>query len=101
VDDVDEVLAAMSFAQPVRKWDFRAEARVSESLERRVEISNPDEDIEILGMALDARVPRKGVGTADEHLESRRLEHGKRVAVELALFGSEDMRRRGGRHRHF
>jgi hypothetical protein len=42
-------------------------------------------------MALDARVPRKGIRAADEHLQARALEDIKRVAIKRALLVTKNV----------
>jgi hypothetical protein len=88
VDHVDEVLAAIRLAEPMRKRDGRRVAGTTECAQTALEVSAADEDVEVLGVALDARVVGEGVTTSDKDIDTGSLEHVERAAVEgLFLVG--------------
>ena len=98
-DDVDEVLAVVGFAQPVRKRNLRDVAGTLKSLQRAREVRFADEDVQVLGVALDAGIAGEGIGSADQHVDAVLLEHAQRVAVELSGLGLQDLLRVQGSHR--
>jgi hypothetical protein len=83
-DDVDEEFAVVGFAEPVRERLLGDVAGRPERGQGRLEVFLADEDVEVLGVALDAGVAREGVGAADQHREARLAEHAQGMAVELA-----------------
>ena len=91
MDDVDEELTAVGLAEPVWKRQAGSIAGAREGSERPPEVDASDEDIQVLRVALDARVASEGVCPADEHIELGLLKYRQRVAVELALFGHKDV----------
>ena len=81
IDHVDEVLAAMGLAEPMRKRYLGAIAGFFQGTQRAREIGCFDEHVKILGVARDACISSEGVGAADQDVELRVLEHAQRVAV--------------------
>ena len=65
-DDVHERVALDRLAEPVRKRQPRVDARRPQRARRFRPILSANHQIEILGLAIDERVARHGVGAADE-----------------------------------
>jgi hypothetical protein len=89
IDDVDEVVVAVGFAEPVRERHVGVVASPLQSVQRGLEVSGFDEYVEVLGVALDAGITREGVGPADEHVDAGLFQDAQRVAIELACLGIE------------
>src|SRR5205085_9831949 len=83
VDEVDEVLAAAGLGEPVRVGDFGFEAGGRESSQGPVAVARPQEDVEVLGIAGDARVAGEGVSPADEEIDPRVAHGPQRIAVTI------------------
>jgi hypothetical protein len=91
VDHIHEILAAVRFAQPVREPYFGLIACRAQRRQRPFEISGPDEHVEVLGMALDARVASEGIRSANQDVEVGLLERAQRGAVERPGLGFENL----------
>jgi hypothetical protein len=91
VDHVDEVVATVGLAEPVRERNLGQIAGPLERTQCLVEVAGPDEHIEVLGMSFDAGVTREGVCPADEHLKAGLLERAQRTTVEVPLFRTQDV----------
>jgi Icc-related predicted phosphoesterase len=89
VDDVDEVLAAVRLAEPVRKRHVGREAGSIEGAKSGVEVGRANEDVEVLGVTLDPGVGGKGVGAADEDVETRMPQRIQGAAIEGFLLALE------------
>jgi hypothetical protein len=90
-DQVDEVLAVMRLAQPVRERERGFVARFLKRPGGAAEVVAADEDVEVFGVALDAGVARVSVCAAHEMRDGGVLQDGERVAVEAdaALAGND------------
>ena len=89
IDDIDEVIVAVGFAEPVRERHVGLVPSPLQSVQRGLEVSRFDEHVEVLGVALDAGIAREGVGPADEHVDAGLFQDAQRVAIELACLGIE------------
>ena len=91
VDDVDEELAAVRLAKPVRKGHVCFIARPGEGHESLLEVRASDEEVQVLGMPLDTRVARKGIRAANEHFDPGLLKRCECAAVKLPLLGGQEV----------
>jgi hypothetical protein len=82
VDDVDEVLAAVRLAEPVREGHVGRVARIGQRAKGGLEIVGADKDVNVLGVTLYAGVAGEGVGAADQDVQARTLERIQGAAVE-------------------
>jgi len=89
VDHVDEVLAAVGLAEPVRERHLGGIARLLERAQRLVKVGLPDKDVEVFGVPLDPRVAPKRIRAADQDIEPIVGECCQRLAVEVPLLGIE------------
>lgn len=83
----------------MREGDAGLVARLLQGIERSLEIAFTHEDVEVLGVAFDARVAGERISPADEHVDARPIEDLERGAVEGALLVGERMVRRRGHSR--
>jgi hypothetical protein len=90
VDHVDEVVATKGLAEPVLERDLHLIASRFERLEGWLEVFGSDEEVKILGVALDARVASECVGAADENFNTRGPQDRERAGVEGPRLGVED-----------
>jgi hypothetical protein len=89
-DHVDEELAVVGLAEPVGECGFGGVPSSRERVQRGLEVLLANEDVEIFGMAFDARVARKRIRPADQYGDMRMVEDAQRMAVELLGLGVED-----------
>jgi len=97
-DHIDEELAVVGLAEPVRERLLGEVARPFECGESRLEVLFADEHVQVFGVALDTGVAGEGVGAADQERDVGLAEHAQGVAVELARFGVQERGRRRWRH---
>src|ERR1051326_3974213 len=92
-NQIDEVLAFVGLAEPVRKRQLRV---VSRALKRRLrarKIVAADEDVEVFRMALDAGVTRERVRAADEMRDAGLRQNRERVSIETDVVFTENGQR--------
>jgi hypothetical protein len=99
VDDVDEVLAAVRLAEPVREGHVGRVARIGRRTKGGLEVVGADKDVEVLGVTLYAGVAGERIGAADQDVRARTLERIQGAAVE-DLFVRVDGDLRLSRHRY-
>jgi hypothetical protein len=94
VDDVHEVVEGrcVGLAEPMGKGELRPAAHPLEHAHQDRGIDGPAEDVEVLGVALDARVTRERVRAADEVRHSRVFQDRERVTVETEAAFVDDCR---------
>src|SRR5262245_15840 len=83
-DDVDEVVAAARFAQPVREGQLGLAASGAERLEHAFHVARVDADVEIPRVARDSGIALEGVRSADEKLDASVVEQAHRAEIEVA-----------------
>ena len=93
-DHVDEAVGRADLGQPVREHQLGLVARRGADLEQPVHVARPDEDVEILGGPVDARLVHERERAADQERHLRPGEHLHRLAVERPGRGV-DQRLRG------
>jgi hypothetical protein len=81
-DDVDDSVAGVCLAQPVREGHFRAIARSRQQVQDGATLSRPDEQIEVLGIPRDASVTVQRERPTDEERNMVFQQEVKHVPVE-------------------
>jgi hypothetical protein len=85
VDHINEVVAAVRLAEPVREWHRRGVTRLLERAQRVLKVGLPDEDVEVFGVALDPRIAPERICAADQDVEPGIGKRDQRLAVEVSL----------------
>ena len=85
VDQIDEVLAEGRLGEPVRVLEPRDEPGRAQRARGRDDRCRLEEQIEVLGLAVDAGVLVDGVGAGDDVGHARGVERLERALVDLAL----------------
>ena len=86
VDQIDEVLAERGLGQPVRILEPRDEPGRPKRAGGRDDRRWLEEQIEVLGLAIDAGVLVDGVGARDDIRHARGVDGVERPLVDLPLF---------------
>lgn len=86
-DHVDEVVAAVRLAEPMRERHVDLVGGALERSRRVRKIGRPDKNIEIFRVPFDPGVASKGERAADEYLDVFAFERCQGAAVELPLLG--------------
>jgi hypothetical protein len=92
VDHVDEILAAVCLAQPVREGHRGAIASFFQGTQRPFEVGRFDEHVKVLGVALDPRISGEGICSANQDVELGFRENGQRATVERLRLRLENLR---------